>query len=196
VKGDWDAWNKRALCARPIVGLILDHTVVRVRLDRRAPSISTLVALGVRADGQKVLLSTRTMGGGARPPGEGCSTTWLRAAREPRNCSSRSRRDSGDQQGREQLAETPRRNEGQTNRNRGVSGSVVRTGERFDVSTESNRDLTCPAGKTKPPLPSTIQANSAPLANMNFAPLSASSRVPYGGLLSASPGVAEGIMTV
>jgi putative transposase len=63
VKGDWDAWNKRSLMEEPIVRLILDGTVVRVRLDRRATSISLLVALGVRADGQKVLLSIRNMGG-------------------------------------------------------------------------------------------------------------------------------------
>ena len=43
--------------------LILDGTVVRVRLDRRATSISLLVALGVRADGKKVLLAIRSMGG-------------------------------------------------------------------------------------------------------------------------------------
>jgi putative transposase len=63
VKGDWDAWNKRALADEPIVRLILDGTVVRVRLDRRATSISLLVALGVRSDGQKVLLAIRNMGG-------------------------------------------------------------------------------------------------------------------------------------
>jgi transposase-like protein len=63
VKGDWDAWNKRSFADEPIVRLILDGTVVRVRLDRRATSISMLVALGVRADGQKVLLSIRNMGG-------------------------------------------------------------------------------------------------------------------------------------
>ena len=63
VKGDWDAWNARPLGEEPIVRLILDGTVVRVRLDRRATSISLLVALGVRADGQKVLLAIRSMGG-------------------------------------------------------------------------------------------------------------------------------------
>ena len=63
VKGDWDAWNKRSLAQEPIVRLILDGTVVRVRLDRRATSISLLVALGVRSDGQKVLLAIRNMGG-------------------------------------------------------------------------------------------------------------------------------------
>jgi putative transposase len=63
VKGDWDAWSARSLVDEPIVRLILDGTVVRVRLDRRATSISLLVALGVRADGQKVLLAIRSMGG-------------------------------------------------------------------------------------------------------------------------------------
>jgi hypothetical protein len=42
---------------------ILDGTVVRVRLDRRATSISLLVALGVRQDGQKILLAVRNMDG-------------------------------------------------------------------------------------------------------------------------------------
>jgi transposase-like protein len=43
--------------------LILDGTVVRVRLDRKATSISLLVVLGIRRDGQKVLLAVRNMGG-------------------------------------------------------------------------------------------------------------------------------------
>jgi len=63
VKSDWDAWNSRSLAEEPIVRLILDGTVVRVRLDRKATSISLLVVLGVRADGQKVLLAIRSMGG-------------------------------------------------------------------------------------------------------------------------------------
>ena len=62
VKGDWDAWNARPLGEEAIVRLILDGTVVRVRLDKRATSISLLVALGVRADGQKVLLAIRRHG--------------------------------------------------------------------------------------------------------------------------------------
>jgi putative transposase len=63
VKSDWDAWNARPLAEEPIVRLILDGTVVRVRLDRKATSISLLVVLGVRADGQKVLLAVKSMGG-------------------------------------------------------------------------------------------------------------------------------------
>jgi Transposase, Mutator family len=36
VKGDWDAWNARSLAGEPIIRLILDGTVVRVRLDKKA----------------------------------------------------------------------------------------------------------------------------------------------------------------
>jgi len=63
VKAVWDAWNSRSLADEPIVRLILDGTVVRARLDRKATSISLLVVLGVRADGQKVLLAMKDMGG-------------------------------------------------------------------------------------------------------------------------------------
>jgi putative transposase len=63
VKNDWEAWNTRSLAEEPIVRLILDGTVVRVRLDRKATSISLLVVLGVRDDGQKVLLAIKSMGG-------------------------------------------------------------------------------------------------------------------------------------
>jgi len=63
VKGDWDAWNARSLAAEPIVRLILDGTVVRVRLDRKATAISLLVVIGVRQDGQKILLAVKAMGG-------------------------------------------------------------------------------------------------------------------------------------
>jgi transposase-like protein len=62
-KGDWDAWSVRSLKDEPIIRLILDGTVVRVRLDKKATSISLLVALGVRSDGQKVLLAVKSMGG-------------------------------------------------------------------------------------------------------------------------------------
>jgi putative transposase len=63
VKSDWDAWNARSLAGEPIVRLILDGTVVRVRLDRKATAISLLVVIGVCADGQKVLLAVKAMGG-------------------------------------------------------------------------------------------------------------------------------------
>ena len=63
VKVDWDAWNGRDLAAEDIVRLILDGTIVRVRLDRKATNISLLVLLGVRRDGQKVLLAVKNIGG-------------------------------------------------------------------------------------------------------------------------------------
>jgi transposase-like protein len=63
VRTDWEAWNARSLEEEPVVRLILDGTVVRVRLDRTATAISLLVVIGVRDDGQKVLLAVKNMGG-------------------------------------------------------------------------------------------------------------------------------------
>ena len=62
VQADWEAWCHRSLADEDVVRLILDGTVVRARLDRRATSISLLVVLGIRRDGQKVLLAVRNMG--------------------------------------------------------------------------------------------------------------------------------------
>src|ERR687894_173613 len=64
VQVDWEAWGRRDLAGEDVVRLVLDGTVVvRARLDRKATSISLLVVLGVRRDGQKVLLAVRAMGG-------------------------------------------------------------------------------------------------------------------------------------
>lgn len=63
VQTDFAAWNQRSLVDEPIVRLILDGTVVKVRLDRKATTLSILVVLGVREDGQKVVLAMRAMGG-------------------------------------------------------------------------------------------------------------------------------------
>jgi len=63
VKADWENWNRRSLADDDIVRLILDGTVVKVRVDRRATNISLLVVLGVRRDGQKLLLAVKAMGG-------------------------------------------------------------------------------------------------------------------------------------
>ena len=63
VQTDWEGWSRRDLTHEPIVRLILDGTVVRTRIDKKATSISLLVALGVREDGQKVLLAVQDMGG-------------------------------------------------------------------------------------------------------------------------------------
>jgi putative transposase len=84
VKTDWEAWMARDLSAEPIVRLILDGTCVRVRLDRKATSISLLVALGVRADGQKVLLAVKDMGGESEAAWRGfLADLCARGLREP-----------------------------------------------------------------------------------------------------------------
>jgi hypothetical protein len=46
-----------------MIRVILDGTVIKTRLDRKATNISVLAAIGVRRDGQKVLLSIMNMGG-------------------------------------------------------------------------------------------------------------------------------------
>jgi hypothetical protein len=63
-KGLWDAWNGRSLADEPIVRLILDGMVVRVRLDRQANDFSAGRA-GRPQDAQKILLA----GGRVRRPG-------------------------------------------------------------------------------------------------------------------------------
>jgi putative transposase len=59
----WQAWQERDLAGDDIVRLILDGTVVKVRLDRKATAISLLIVLGIRRDGQKVVLAIKNMGG-------------------------------------------------------------------------------------------------------------------------------------
>jgi len=63
VKTDWDAWCRRSLADEDIIRLILDGTVIKTRIDKKATNISVLAAIGVRRDGQKVLLSIKNMGG-------------------------------------------------------------------------------------------------------------------------------------
>ena len=65
--GQWctftPALTARDLSGEDIVRLILDGTGVKARLDGRVLSIPLLVVLGVRRDGQKVLLAVKNMGG-------------------------------------------------------------------------------------------------------------------------------------
>ncbi|MEI4235528.1 IS256 family transposase, partial [Roseovarius sp. D22-M7] len=63
VKTDWEAWNTRDLGGEDTVRLILDGTVVKARIDKKATAIPILVAIGVRRDGQKVLIGLKNMGG-------------------------------------------------------------------------------------------------------------------------------------
>ena len=77
MKVDWDAWCSRGLADEDLVRLILDGTVIKTRLDRKATNISVLAAIGVRRDGQKVLLSIGNMAEKARRRGASFSTTLI-----------------------------------------------------------------------------------------------------------------------
>ena len=77
---DWDAWCARSLADEDIVRLILDGTVVRTRIDKRATNVSVLAAIGVRRDGQKVLLAIETWAAKARQPGPASSAIAMHAA--------------------------------------------------------------------------------------------------------------------
>jgi shikimate 5-dehydrogenase len=46
VKVDWDAWCARSLADEDIIRLILDGTVIKTRLDKKATNISVLAAIG------------------------------------------------------------------------------------------------------------------------------------------------------
>ncbi len=76
VKADRDAWCTRSLADEDIIRLILDGTVIKTRIDRKATNISVLAAIGVRRDGQKVLLSITNMGGES-------TAAWRRFLQDP-----------------------------------------------------------------------------------------------------------------
>ena len=84
VKTDWESWQARDLSDEDIVRLILDGTGVKARLDGRVLSIPLLVVLGVRRDGQKVLLASQEHGrgdrGGLAPCPGGPSRPWPEGA--------------------------------------------------------------------------------------------------------------------
>jgi len=61
VKALYENWHRRALKEEAIVLLYLDAIALRVRLDRKVISVPVLVALGVRADGQKVVLDLEAL---------------------------------------------------------------------------------------------------------------------------------------
>ena len=63
VKVDWGAWCARNLADEDIIRLILDGTVIKARLGKKATNISVLAAIGVRRDGQKVLLFIKNIRG-------------------------------------------------------------------------------------------------------------------------------------
>lgn len=61
VKTLYERWHRRDLKEEAIVLLYLDAIALRVRLDRKVVSVPVLVALGVRADGQKVILDLEAL---------------------------------------------------------------------------------------------------------------------------------------
>jgi transposase-like protein len=80
VKADWDAWCARSLADEDIVRLILDGTVIRTRLDRKATNISVLAAIDVRRDGQRFCCPSGTWAARARLLGASSSMTSMPAA--------------------------------------------------------------------------------------------------------------------
>ena len=63
VKEDWDPWCSRSLAEEDIVHPLLEGIMVKTRLHKKAIIISVLMAVGVRGDGQKVLLAIQHMAG-------------------------------------------------------------------------------------------------------------------------------------
>src|ERR1700728_2644329 len=99
-KGDWAAWNARSLAEEPIVRLILDGTVARVRLDRRATSISLLVARGAwRARRRSEDAARDQEHGRGRRGGLACAARRSRPARIANAGAGRHRRRAGPRKG-------------------------------------------------------------------------------------------------
>jgi len=59
----YQAWRTRALVDEPIAYLFLDGQRIRVHAGGRVTWCSVLMALGIRADGEKVVLALRVVGG-------------------------------------------------------------------------------------------------------------------------------------
>ena len=97
-KGDWDAWNARSLAEEPIVRLILDGTVARVRLDRR--SDLDLVARGAwRARRRPEDAARDQEHGRGRRGGLACAARRSRPARIANAGAGRHRRRAGPRKG-------------------------------------------------------------------------------------------------
>jgi transposase-like protein len=74
VKSDWDAWNARSLAEEPIVRSILDGTVVRVRLNRKATAISLLASSVCARTARRSCWQSRRWAAKAPKLGVPCST--------------------------------------------------------------------------------------------------------------------------
>ena len=71
LKDYFESWRSRSLADEDIRYLYLDATYVRVRCAGRTGSLPVMVAVGVRATGEKVLLSLQVMGSESTAAWEG-----------------------------------------------------------------------------------------------------------------------------
>ena len=62
LRPNWEAWQKRELASDDIVRLILDGIGVPVRIGGKSERMTVLVAMGVRRDGQRLVLAFKAMG--------------------------------------------------------------------------------------------------------------------------------------
>lgn len=72
LKSLFEEWRRRSLCDEQIVMLYLDAIALRVRVAQKVISAPVLVVLGVRAEGQKVVLDWNCSPASRRPPGVDC----------------------------------------------------------------------------------------------------------------------------
>jgi hypothetical protein len=85
VKNDWDAWNARSLADEPIIRLILDGTVVRVRFDKKATSIRCSSLWAYARMGKRFSWQSKKWAWRARPHGGRFSTiSSVAVCRHPR----------------------------------------------------------------------------------------------------------------
>lgn len=85
LKDYFEAWRKRSLAEEDIRYLFLDAIYVRVRCARRTGSLPVLAAVGVRANGEKILLNLEVRGGEGEAAWKGfLENLTVRGLRAPR----------------------------------------------------------------------------------------------------------------
>ncbi len=82
---DFETWQQRDLADDAIRYLLLDGWYPKVRLGKRRVRVPVLVTMGVRADGQRVVMDMRLVGDEIRRPG-GTSCSSSRPAGLARQC--------------------------------------------------------------------------------------------------------------
>ncbi len=87
VKVFYETWHRRRLEEECIVILYLDAITLRVRLAQKVVSVPVLVALGVRADGQKVVLDLEVLSSESTTAWSGLLESLIaRGLRRPQLC--------------------------------------------------------------------------------------------------------------